>query len=111
VLSSSLSLSSSCHRHRYRHHPHPHPHPRPSPCLVDCYVIGIIIGPQHHLRHHIVVVDIVVVNIAVVDIVSLQATKSFIVNIKIILLITFYYARFLSIMLVNHSHKDETLTA
>jgi len=109
VLSSSLSLSSSCHRHRYRHHPHPHP--RPSPCLVDCYVIGIIIGPQHHLRHHIVVVDIVVVNIAVVDIVSRQATKSFIVNIKIILLITFYYARLPSIMLVNHSHKDETLTA
>jgi hypothetical protein len=26
-------------------------------------------------------------------------------------LITFYYARLPSIMLVNHSHKDETLTA
>ena len=111
MLSSSLSLSSPRHRHRYRHHPHPHPRPRPSPCLVDCYVIGIIIGPYHHLRHHIVFVDIVVVNIAVVDIVSRQETKSFIVNIKIILLITFYYARLPSIMLVNHSHKDETLTA
>ena len=50
-------------------------HPLPSPHLVGCYVIGIIIGPHHHLRHHIVVVDIVVIDIAVVNIVPRRATN------------------------------------
>ena len=43
--------------------------------MVGCHVIGIIIGPHHHLRHHIIVVDIVVVDIAVVDIVARRATN------------------------------------